>query len=227
MKIKSIALMVALLAFVAGQYAAPRFAFATSPKRAVHRVKLGSTNVISGARTGFVTIRIPKKVVLSGDQGSNPDFNVSGGGLFGGFFLQKEDRKGLAILGGRLPSGGAFGPPGSKEILLPFFGDFASEYELEPGTYRLYLVADGPTKVTIRFDELKGARRLHVSHHTSIDAKMLPVRTAVQGQTNIYSAGGVSELKGYGLVLQYLSIKSDAWVAGEFGNCTYRGQPEE
>lgn len=191
-------------------------------------VKLGSTNLLSGAQAGFVTIRIPKSVSLSGEQGSNPDFEVRGDGLFGGFFLQRDDSSGsVALLGGRLPSGGAFGPPGQKEILLPFVGGFEDDYVLDAGDYRLYLIADGPTRVTIRLEGLRGVQRLHPDHETSIDAKKLPVRTAVEGQTNFYSADGVSELKGDGLILQYLSIKSNAWAAGEFGNCTSQGESGE
>lgn len=195
--------------------------------RGAPEVRLAGRNSIRGAATAFARVILPRAVTISSAQGSNPDFRVSGPGRFAGFLLQQERADGEVILGGRLPSKGAFPKrDGQREIILSFSSVPGSPFRLPPGRYRLYLIADNAqVKVTFTLHGLSGARKIVPTAAAPFRLQDLPPRIESTPANVIHTAGGVGRLKSRGLIFNSLAIQHPLWVVGEYGRCVYNGVP--
>lgn len=152
---------------------------------------LEGTVVLEGSRSGYVAVEVQRTLTLSDPfvQTARDAVVITGGGLAAGFALVDESLTGTILVGG------------TSEAWRPFLDDFGVplrdldpastfnglEYQIEPGTYRLYLITEGgPAQVTLRFDRSRAGPRLQPT---------VPVEAVVQGAplagTSPLQPGGV------------------------------------
>ena len=199
---------------------------------------LGGRTTISGRAAAKIDVELPQPVRFSGEQISNADFEVTQGrGPFVGFLLLQQnpdDGNPVAVLGGRLSGGTTENPNKPVELLLAYN---SGESLLEPdpipaGDYSLYLITPGsPASVTIRFRGLAGSASFEPRTEANVVMKTLDENLAYPEGSPLYSAGSSASLRSNGIVFRSISMRSDAWVAGQYGYCTFtedvQGVPAE
>jgi hypothetical protein len=96
---------------------------------------------------------------------------------------------------------------------------------LPAGTYRLYQVADGPMKLTIRMDSLEGSMRARPSDPVESDVRMLRQTAAAPGST-VYSAGEFTPLRDQkaDFAAMGMWIHASPHTVSGYGECFY--EPE-
>jgi hypothetical protein len=169
-------------------------------------------------------VRIPRRVHF------NRDFHarIEGGGRFRGFVLAGVDGR-VQVGGAPYVSNVQPGWCSAKGCDAPTStaGSFPwniGRY-LPAGTYRLYQVADGDMKLTLRIDSLKGSLHARPSRPVQSDIRMLRASAAAPTST-VYAAGeftplsdGVADFAAMGL-----------WADGSphaitgYGECFYEPQ---
>jgi hypothetical protein len=198
-------------------------------RRTVAPVVLGAENLVTGSSSGTALVTVPRDATFDGKTGDNPYFRFTGGGRFAGVLLASAGsdliRDGVLLFVGRY---GFCGTPGCtpKEMtqVLTLSGT-DGEAVLPAGNYRLYLVAEDAASVHMKLDGLSG--KTTIVPDGRIDAKVSEPESAISAPRNVaYSSGQAYDFKGaYGFTFKVLSIAGEAWAAGRYGSCIYRGNP--
>ena len=138
---------------------------------------LGYRNVITGDAISGITVRVPERAIFTSKVSRSPSFDISGQGRVLGFALvrQAEDVEDTWAIYGTRWSFCAMRCTekqlderlrGTKpDELSGGYGWRSDEgpprYVVDPGVYRLYLIADGhPVRVTLTLNGLQGTRHL-------------------------------------------------------------------
>lgn len=143
--------------------------------------------------------------------------------------MHDPPRKGrdLVFLGLRLGSCARRGCETMRPPAQVFYGDPHHErwLHLEPGPYRLYLIADGaPVSVTLELRGLDGTTQLRPHDDAGIDLKPTRPTLDLLPTRNLYSAGANYRLDTWGISVNAFVARSAASVGGEtMGDCFYRG----
>lgn len=222
---------------LAGALIAPGAARARPTGPVPSAIELAGVNVLKGTHTSVVDVHVPTPAVFSGDV---DDFAVEGAGKLPGFVLttmpvsdvvdhplfgeiKTTPAQDVVVAASRLPGAGVFaGPDARRELIL-----FPMKTVIEPGYYRLYLIADG-SPVTVRFElkGLLGTRVIEPAERVPFVSKELPERTsAVTPAGAVYVGGDYAPLRKPGMVFHALVVEVDDFTAGEFGHCVFRGKP--
>ncbi len=179
-----------------------------SPK---HRaIVLGRHNTILGRNSGAVDVVIPRRaridvhLIPGRHEGPNPSIGLSGPGRSIGFVLAPAELPDDLMSGvvtaarfARCRSRGCSPRGRTVQFLWPrVIGSSDHFHKLQPGRYRLYLIADhAPVKVRFELKGLKGAKTIRMTDGSDIDVKSPRVRTELRGERTIYSAGAPIELR--------------------------------
>lgn len=184
-------------------------------------VVLGRHSVFMTDSTRSILVRLPRPVNYK------RDFRAAyaGGGRFRGFVLAKlGDRIGL----GGTPyvsdvSAGWCHKPGCK----PTNNDHKSfptniRKFIPAGTYRLYQIADGPMKLTLRFDSLRGSIVAAPPDPVEAEIVTLPV-TFDSPRSSVVAAGDFTSLPGGAADFSALGlwVRSTPHAVTGYGECFY------
>jgi hypothetical protein len=194
---------------------------------------LGSSVTLSGSAPGFVRLKVTRPARLADPLFRRGAVQVSGGRTTVGFALVQEGGgpEAVRVVGGRFRHFDRLGAPAG----MPFLIDLTNRppnpdasMRLPVGTYRLYLVTDGPATVRFRFSGVSGSRSLVADR---------PARAAIQqldpsldagsdGAHLVYTAGDEFSSRGsvlhfHALLMRYTVHTESAYVA-----CTYFDQPQ-
>lgn len=181
-------------------------------------VTLCRTTVLSGNESGFVRVRIAKDASLS------RHFEVVGAPLFTGFALTPDDPErsssGTFIVAGRMVD--------STQREHPFVC-CDPEGTLSAGVYRLYLLARGPAKVTLKIKGLApGTTSLSPAIPTSVEIKSLRPTVVGGAAPQYYAAGELGKIQSEGLAFAGIWVRTSPVVAVSLGSCLYFGDvPDE
>ena len=233
---KSIGGVTSALALVVALSVAPTAHAAAAEAGGQQPSTLGATTVITGRNAATVDVRLTTPAVWSGD---SSDVRITGGGELPGFVLTKQTKSVYNHpLLGRLES--RYEDVVASAVRLPKSGvtkDLSAEDRtllmmpmktvIEPGVYRLYLVAGGsPVKIELELKGLLGTTRITPTDRTGIDMKRLPERTSLRVPAeNLFTAGDDAKLERTGFIFDALVVELKGSPEGEFGSCVYRGQP--
>jgi hypothetical protein len=176
-----------------------------------------------------MNVRISSPVTVN--LGSGPGaITVRGGGRLAGIVLSRADldnpgRPVVVVL--RYSICKSRGCNGLSRAL--FVGDDVvtpEKVRLPAGDYVVYLVADGRrATVTLPLQGIRGNASIMPDRaaHSAIETP--PVTLGGQDGSPVYSSGQTVEFGGESsLWATILHMEGDAWVAGKFGHCIYRGQ---
>lgn len=189
---------------------------------------LEGTNIITGSSTKAMSVRIPSPATVNLGSGRG-GITIQGGGRLAGIVLSRADldnpgRPVLVAL--RYSICEAKGCNGASRAL--FVGDDIVSPEnvrLPAGEYILYLVADRRrATVTLPLQGIAGTASLkpNTPVHSAIDTP--PVTIGGEEGAPIYSSGQTVDFRGESsLWATILHMEGDAWVAGKYGHCIYRG----
>ena len=139
---------------------------------------MGATNLIAGTHSASIWVRIPRRVQVPAVGLSNPSVTYSGEGRFFGFVLASAQDAGNAgsagpygMEGGSLGGCDSYGctqrdPATYVQPLGASFPNGANAWTLPSGLYKLFLIADGRSQITVRLPGLTGLAA--ISPHTPI-----------------------------------------------------------
>lgn len=196
---------------------------------------------LSGDTTGWVRVVLtePATIDLTTEPGGQlEDIEIEGDGRIVGVILHRESSEGIKnddqirIIRMRSRGGSYYsfhrigqkpGVPGQEACLI---------CDLDPGVYRLYLLADGePVSVTWRFPELHGEVDLSPAQESDYKLQHPQVRVDAEtpAGTPLFSAGGEDELTGPGMQFRasFVGLEPGGFVARmQIGVCLRSGAPE-
>ena len=150
-------------------------------------VQLGRHNVLSGSETGFARVYLTERAVLDfgaitqiGDRwprlfrraGPTPTISVSGTGDFIGMMITRDQPGASPIaITGQFRSGDT-----RKAPVVNYSSPILDRYVmLDPGPYRVYLIADAPARVRFSFTKGgEGSARLAATGRAFSDAFSAP-----------------------------------------------------
>ncbi|HEX2196292.1 MAG TPA: hypothetical protein VHJ76_05135 [Actinomycetota bacterium] len=208
---------------------------ADAAERATPRVTLAGTTTILGSTTGAIDVHLPKRVTLDGAHalhrptGPNEDvrFVERGSGPYFGFALV-EDPYPEVRREGRFLVGGQFAlcdrPRCSTADTYNDYWSTGTEggrSVLEPGDYKLLLVAEGPVEIKLKLTGLRGRTTVRPApdDFAAIESPV-PASTAVGGGELWW--GGTSAYGGQvGFSISLAAAAAPEFAGGEFGICQY------
>jgi hypothetical protein len=157
---------------------------------------------------------------------------VSGGRSAVGFAIVEESERASAVrvVGGRFRHFDRLGaPPGMPFLLDLTMRPFSPEagVRLAVGTYRLYLVTDGPASVRFRFGGTTSARRLVADRaaRASIQQLQPTLDAGADGAHFVYTAGGEHSSRRPLLHFHALLSRYTVHTETVYVGCTYFGKP--
>lgn len=185
-------------------------------------------NVIAGAESGYVRVRVPtnSELDLSSEVaslgGPNENISISGGGRFIGIALVQEDSSGAwtgnVRLAGTLNRCSRPGCVSKTPLQLA-----TGSSRLPKGVYRLYLIADGaPVTVKFSLDGPTGETTLRPDQHarTTIGS---PRPAFLADAVGYFSGGRTYEVRSRSLMLSAMWTTT-ARTGGVYSACMYRGR---
>ena len=198
-------------------------------------LKLKGVNVIEGDTSGYLPVHLPVDALVDPGFYPNKSVTVEGEGKFHGVVFRQVGSKPQSE---PLLAAGRFNPDifctgcgtrvdqgisiiGAGDVLPPAMG---GSWTLPKGDYRLYLVTDGPGRVTLRLPQLEGEQRLTPAVRTSATAKVLPLRTPLDVQ-NHRTYGDSGQLGTEGIVLETHLFYYGMHAHSELWTCWYTGEP--
>ena len=233
---KAIRIFVLASLMTAAVVAGPAGKAAPSRGEAPRAVTLAGKNTIVGSKGSVVDVRITTPAVWTG---STDEVKVEGGGVTSGFVLTRlatsvfehpilgriETKfEEFVVSATRLPAKGPLKNLSAQQrtmLLTPM------KTTLDPGLYRLYLIADGaPVKVRLELQGLLGSKRISPSTPTGLDTKKLFERTDLTTPAAaLVTSGDDAVLERTGLIFNALAVELKDSPEGEFGSCIYQGGP--
>lgn len=200
-----------------------------TPVQAAAPMSLARRSVVSGEKTAALKLRIPRTTTIDlRDETSG--VRIEGAGRIYGFILTSanvadSDRPIVVALETKVCSekDGCI----RRSIRTFSRGETSGPVaKLPRGDYILYLVADGePVTARISATGLEGsaAFRPRLPVHSGIED---PAAHIEEATNTIYSNGRSVDFRGESAMwMTLLSMSGDAWVAGAYGHCIYRGDP--
>jgi hypothetical protein len=187
---------------------------------------LGAINVISGSQSSSMLVRLRAPATLRQPEFSKTSVATEGSGDLVGFALAQEPfdfDKSAAVIAARMPSKSG----GSPILSLGFrLRESSKGYHLPAGTYRLYLLADGPAaKVTFQLKGVTGTQNLRPSKPAEAVIKTPNIRPSAEIQ-NVYTGGADYRLSNSGILFNHLSVTHEAHAASVSQFCYSAGAPE-
>ena len=220
-------LVAALLTVMLAVPAAPAAVAATEPGATYPR--LGAVNVLSGDRASFVRVTVPEPARLL-DDSLHPDarsITATGRGRFIGFALVAGEGDALAgefaLVGGRLPRSS-----GVESVAMQVGGgeDIGGDIDIPAGSYRLYLLADGPATVTIRLRGLEGTSRFEPRSPARYRLRSPTATVDTEGVKFVYANGTGGHVAGSVLHLNAMWAHYPiAHTETVLNHCYYFGEP--
>ncbi len=192
---------------------------------------LGATNLIHGSSVKSMLVRLPTAASVRLRFGSG-GLELEGSGKVTGIVLSRIDvdnfeRPILVFL--RTSLCGEKGCDPIEDATYLTGGDFSGKEKvrLPAGTYILYLVADGkPVMATLHLSGVSGRAVLKPSENVQAGITKPPVNLQDSTGNTFYSSGQVVDFDGASALWSTaLRMHGDAWVAGKYGHCVYRGDP--
>lgn len=228
---------VAVLAILCLQ---PNLALATSAVR----TDLTAVNTVIASRSSVVEVWLRTAAVLRVDSGllRSPDISITGGGRFAGLAIVADMPAAKPTFVFAVNVNGCWTPgcttPADERLFPQPLAAYANAtargslggvmaVTLEPGRYRLYLLADGqPVRATLRLAGLRGSLTIRPRtpaagvNMTSVAPNLGAIPTA-NGQ--IYSAGATGHIGApVGLLLDAMEVRTLAHVSDIAGGCYYQ-----
>ena len=191
---------------------------------------LGAVNVVSGSRTAYVDVRLPRTVTLRTPFGGGDDIAVSGGAALTAVVLvgRSGAARGVTIAGGASSVSGDV-----QRFLMPVpefptlgggsYEDvktFADTTVMPAGTYRLYFVSSARATVTLRLRGLTGRRAL--SPRTPTTGAVVPADHELSGnpvKNNAFVATNSMRLTRRGFALQALQSRLETETTWQLVMC--------
>lgn len=199
------------------------------------RVTLAGTTTILGSTTGGIDVHVPKRVTIDGRHalhrlaGPNRDvaFVERGDGPYFGFALIEDPypevrREGRFLIGGQFAL--CDRPPCTAADTFNDYwstGTNGGRSVLEPGDYKLLLIAEDPVEIKVRFAGLRGKTTVRPApdDFAAIESPV-PAGTAV-GDGELWW-GGTSAYGGQvGFSISMAVAAAPEFAGGEFGICQY------
>lgn len=227
---RTVAPKTAVAALAAGAVASNNRAHA-APAR---RTDLAGVTNLTGSRTAFVDVRVPRIARLGEPLAPSRagSVRVQGGGRFAGFALVRAGlpKDGPVLVGGRFGFLDRQGfRPGAALVASLAGPQDGLDFILPPGNYRLYLLADGkPAKVTLRLSGLSG---------TATIAPTRPAPLVVQGGTspldpqapvglrNVYADGGDLRINRPTINFTTFGMRHDVHTESTYTTCIHTQKP--
>lgn len=190
-------LVLGLLVLLAAAVAVPGVAARSVVTGGPPALALAKTNVLTGTKTGYVRVRVDRAMTLDygaltmikggfprlfNEAGPSPSVEVRGKGDFIGMAIT-HDRSGAEPL---IVTGQFRGQSDVNRVVnfsSPLLG---RQIELKPGTYRIFLIADG-TKAEVRFTFDKGTGTTNLT-------PAVPTHSAAHSTDSFTKAGEVGVL---------------------------------
>lgn len=212
---------------------------ADGAQAAVGPVDLEAVTVVSATASGYADVRLPRPVVMTRSASfTSPAISVTGSGRIVGIVLrriQSPDAPPATVLGlsmGNCASRGCRpqapftradfvsidGPTGTPP------GASQQQFRLPAGVYRLFVIADGGrVDVTLRFRELSGSRRLHVTAASQVTLAAVDSDLPAPPSAQAAFSGGMTASfpTGSGLMMFMQDYVRSPHVAHEAGSCLY------
>lgn len=211
------------VALAAGVSAAPGADAAAVPA-------LAGVTVVSGSRTAYTDVRVPRAVTLRTPFGGGDDIAVTGGAAATAVVLVGLDGKarGVTIAGGATSVSGD-----TQRFLLPVpqwpslgggsyedIKTFGPTTVLPAGTYRLYFASSAPATVTLRLRGLPGRRTIVPAR--AANGAVEPAEHELSGnpvRNNVFAATNVRKLTRRGFALQALQARLETETAWQLVMC--------
>lgn len=217
---------VRILAVVFAAVAAvlPRVADAAAPAPA-----LTGTVTVSGRGSGYVAVTLPRAVDFRADKArelTRPTVRFTGG-AYGWLLTTAAGPNGRGYAGvTKLPA--ALG--GSTVFRMdgkdPRTGQHLFETStLRPGSYRLYLLTNGPGGVTFRLPGLAGASSVVTRSGVAATATTLGVPMTAGVGPSAHANGVTFGGRTPTLALSFHYVRTTAQAAAQYGWCTYSDGP--
>lgn len=216
----------------------------SSPDTSPPPPALQKINVLTGAHTSYIDVRLERPARLdlrrrsARPNGPNKHIEIRGKGRFVGFALRdlQSQRSGPLVVAGRYTScrrpGCVAGDrlstilPGEGDVRFDGSGETVPRYlELEPGDYRLYLIADdAKAKVKITLLDLVGRRLFEPkTRATFFEAKTPEAQPQLSREGSSYAAGDSFYAGGEGFFMTLLLLSGSEMGQLDWGICNYRG----
>lgn len=222
MRAGAAALMLAATTLAVDLYAQPA-------AQAASAVALAGRTHLSGTSTAAIKVLIPRDARIDLRPKAN-DLAIDGKGRLTGFVLTAAnvadiDRPTVVALDAKACD--TDGRCMNRPVRTFTRGNTSSQSaKLPKGPYLLYLVTDGkPVSVDISIAGLSGSTSLAPtkSVHAGIDQ---PEEVITETTNTIYSNGRSIDVDGPSTMwLTMMTMSGEAWAAGSYGHCIYRGEP--
>ncbi len=207
--------------------------------------RLGATTIISGSEpaVAFVRVESPATVDVHEDfrsaRGPSPSISITGGGRFAGFVLVKETSRDTSenfLIAGRFSDCASRGCASEKKPMnyvspSNIAGSPSGFVDLDPGRYRLYLIADGtPVRIVLRLDGLEGRSSISPTTPAAVDLRAPSVHVSHNDGPAVWAAGSTYEGGAEGLIVVNMFVESRNLDRVGLGGCVYAyptAPPEE
>lgn len=190
--------------------------------------ELGRLNKIGGAASTRATVILPRMVEIANPTLRESDFRIRSEARFAGFALVHKETL-QTWVGGRVKK--------PRDGQIPFFvsldplgqsGDGPESHKLPAGQYYLYLVADEPSRVTIRLtlDQLRGSIRLQTSTRARTQVKFPRVQS--HNTSNVHwveAEGPIVTRSGAQMLATWFSTSRH--LVTSYESCFYKGSVPE
>lgn len=194
----------------------------------------GITSIV-GSQGRWMDVSLDRATTVATPFGDSPDLSIRTTSAFTALVLvgTSETTSETVLIGAKVPpekDGTTLLAP-LPPYPLPGGGnyDFAKTYEdettLPAGSYRLYLITDGPTRVRLRLRNLAGRTVLRPEASAPFTfEEPAPTLIGANGQMkNVYSAAAARDLDVRGLLFQSLWLRTRTHVAGQYFLCHRTG----
>lgn len=194
------------------------------------RPELAGVTVVRGSTSGSIPVRLPERASVDVSQrtrrptGPNAGVEIEGRGRFIGVVIVPdpytpetyEGGAGLLMLG-RFMECDRVGCAG--RVINTTSSLDASRHSLEPGNYRLHLIADeSPAKVKIRFSGLGGRVALSPSDTAAVDLQT-PSSALVSDGKHLWAAGSAYRAGNVGISMTAMWVEAPELRNISFGVC--------
>ncbi len=227
--------LVLLSLTVAASVLAPAAATGATTRSSAPPSVAGTTTIV-GDSTAAMRVDLPRRASLNRKSGPNPDIRISGDGRLIGVVLTKDNVTDYnretfqAVRFGYCAERGCSPAKTSDQLVSTRPGDGEPDPEgtivLEPGSYLLYLIADGaPVTVELRFHGLEGSTvmRLAGKAHSGLVMPTAANSTTTPGDDTFWYGEEVDIKGAAGIIIAVLRMDVENWVDIHYGDCAYEG----
>jgi hypothetical protein len=195
--------------------------------RAESPTQLSGDTFVRGTRSAAMKVVLNRPATIDLRPRSDA-VSISGQGSLYGFVLTAADLSDFerpTVVGLKANICASRGACRSRSVLGIYRGDSSSRVaRLPAGQYILYLITENrPASVSLRLGGLTGSTVLEPT--ADVHAGITPPPTHTDSD-HLYANGQVVDFRGRSAMwLTFLEMSGDAWLAGAYGQCIYRGTP--